>query len=94
MRYDGATALRRTVSQTGGAYSSIVKEESSFNDSEMFVVGSAWARGGWYIYTDLAYSNGNDFVGKDDVDPYNSLFGENPNDDWKYRFNINFGYYF
>ncbi|MBS3755331.1 MAG: hypothetical protein KGY56_06490 [Desulfobacterales bacterium] len=75
-------------------YSSIVKDESSFNDSEMVVLGSAWARGGWYIYTDLAYSNGNDFVGKDDVDAYNSLFGENPNDDWKYRFNINFGYYF
>lgn len=72
-------------------YSSIVKEESDFNDSEMFVVGSAWARGGWYIYTDLAYSNGNDFVGGEN---YDQRFGANPEDEWRYRFNINLGYYF
>lgn len=72
-------------------YSSIVKEENDFNDSEMVVLGSAWARGGWYIYTDLAYSNGNDFVGNTSGW---SRFGENPDDEWEYRFNINFGYYF
>jgi len=72
-------------------YSSIMKEESDFNDSEMWIFGAAWARGGWYIYTDLAYSNGNDFVG-DESDW--SRFGENLDDEWEYRFNINFGYYF
>ena len=71
-------------------YSNIMKEESGFNDSEMFVFGAAWWRGGWYIYTDLAYSNGNYFVGNDVF----TTFGVNPNDEWQTRFNINFGYYF
>jgi hypothetical protein len=84
-------------------YSSIVKEENDFNDSEMWVLGAAWASGGWYIYTDLAYSNGNDFVGNevgygdypDSVGNWTSnRFGANPTDEWEYRFNINFGYYF
>ncbi len=69
-------------------YSSIIKPETGFNNSEMYTFGVAWARGGWYIYTDLAYSNGNYFVGED------GDFGSNVNDDWNYRFNINFGYYF
>jgi hypothetical protein len=81
-------------------YSSLITDESSFNDSEMWVLGAAWARGGWYIYTDLAYSNGNYFVGnKGDsygniVDPGVGDFGVNGNDRWNYRFNINLGYYF
>jgi len=84
-------------------YSTIIKEESGFNDSELVTIGSAWASGGWYIYTDLAFSNGNDFVGNEagfgaapgDL-PYftSNRSGENPSDEWKYRFNINFGYYF
>ena len=73
-------------------YSSIVKEKSSFNDSEMVTLGSAWARGGWYIYTDLVYSNGNDFVGN--KEGFDSRYGVNPDEKWQYRFNINFGYYF
>jgi hypothetical protein len=72
-------------------YSSIMKEESDFNDSDMFVLGAAWANKGWYIYTDLAYSNGNDFVGNESGW---SRFGANQDDEWEYRFNINFGYYF
>jgi hypothetical protein len=71
-------------------YSSIVKTESDFNDSELFIVGAAWGRGGWFIYTDLGFSNGNYFVGGDEF----TTFGENPTDDWQTRFNINFGYYF
>ncbi len=81
-------------------YSTILKDDSSFNDSEMWVLGAAWARGGWYIYTDLAYSNGNYFVG-DKGDDYNNIinpgvgdFGVDGNDEWNYRFNINLGYYF
>ena len=84
-------------------YSSIVKTESSFNDSEMITLGSAFGRGGWYIYTDLVFSNGNDFIGNRDVSPaknfgatggITSQFGENSDDTWMTRFNINFGYYF
>jgi hypothetical protein len=72
-------------------------------------LGAAWARGGWYIYTDLAFSDGNYFVGNEDsdgqVESYSNVFGNNgtsgvgdfganANDHWNYRFNINFGYYF
>jgi len=88
-------------------YSSIVKENSDFNDSELFVVGAAWARNGWYIYTDAAWSNGNNFVGSENKfglpEPYTNVYteaggigdwGANGNDYWNWRLNINFGYYF
>jgi len=82
-------------------YSSVMKEADGFNDSDLLTIGAAWARGGWYIYTDLAYSNGNDFVGNesgygDNPAPYftSNRFGSNPEENWEYRFNINFGYYF
>ena len=87
-------------------YSVILKDGSlpdgtDFNDSAMNVTGMAIASGGWYIYIDYAYSNGNYFVGDEgDVygDDYESSavgdFGAAQNDEWKGRFNINFGYYF
>ncbi|MCX4187728.1 coiled-coil domain-containing protein [Methylophaga sp. OBS4] len=73
-------------------YSTIVKEESSFNDSELVNLGAAWASGGWYIYTDLSFSNGNEFIGGDTA--FGDRLGANADDDWQTRFNINFGYYF
>lgn len=73
-------------------YSSIVKDESDFNDSEMFVIGLALARNGWYIYNDLAFSNGNEFVGGDSA--FGDRLGANADDEWITRYNINFGYYF
>jgi len=73
-------------------YSSVVKDESNFNDSEMITLGSAWGHGGWYIYTELAYSNGNEFVGGDTA--FGDRLGANADDDWLKRFNINWGYYF
>jgi hypothetical protein len=73
-------------------YSAIVKEQSGFNDSELVTLGAAWGRGGWYIYTDLAFSNGNEFVGGET--PFGDRLGANAVDDWQYRFNVNFGYYF
>jgi len=80
-------------------YSSIVKDESDFSDSQMWILGAAWAKGGWYIYSDLAYSNGNYFVGNDGDDYANIYhgvgdFGVDGNGQWNHRFNINFGYYF
>lgn len=80
-------------------YSSIIKEDSEYNDSSMAVVGAAWASGGWYIYTDLAFSDGNYFVGNKG-DNYSNVFngvgdfGVNGNDRWNYALHINFGYYF
>lgn len=103
-----AIALSRTVTTDGIdwldsvtpyiEYSSIIKDVSAFNDSEMLVIGAAWARGGWYIYSDVAYSNGNYFVGNrgDDYSTFAGVgdFGINGNDKWNVRYNINFGYYF
>lgn len=80
-------------------YSNIVKDESDFNDSQMVTLGAAWASGGWYIYSDLVYSNGNYFIGNDG-DDYSNIFdgvgdfGVTGNDKWNYRFNVNFGYCF
>jgi hypothetical protein len=88
-------------------YSNIIKQDSNFNDSQLFVVGAAWAGGGWYIYTDAAFSDGNYFVGSENHDgvaePYSNVytadggvgdFGANGNDKWNWRLNLNFGYYF
>lgn len=83
-------------------YSVILKDGQTedgtdFNDSAMNVTGVAIASGGWYIYVDYAYANGNYFVGNEGDDyAANSVgdFGVNGNDDWNGRFNINFGYYF
>jgi len=73
-------------------YSSLLKEKSGFNDSEFVTLGAAWANGGWYIYTDLAMSNGNEFIGGETT--FGDRLGANADDDWQTRFNINFGYYF
>jgi hypothetical protein len=87
-------------------YSVIIKDGkdaagNDLNDSTLNVTGVAIASGGWYIYVDYAYSNGNYFVGNEG-DVYGATyaassvgdFGANGNDDWNGRFNINFGYYF
>jgi hypothetical protein len=73
-------------------YSAVLKDAAGFNDSELVTLGAAWARGGWYIYTDLAFSNGNEFVGGETA--FGDRLGANADDDWQYRFNVNFGYYF
>jgi hypothetical protein len=81
-------------------YSNIIKDDDSFNNSEMFILGAAWASGGWYIYSDLAWSTGNYFIGNigDDYgniyDPGVGDFGADGNNRRNFRFNINFGYYF
>ncbi len=73
-------------------YSAVMKDAAGFNDSELFILGAAWGRGGWYVYTDLAFSNGNEFVGGDNA--YGDRLGANADAEWLTRFNINFGYYF
>ncbi len=73
-------------------YSSIRKRAAGFHDSDLLTLGAAWARGGWYIYTEMARSNGNDFVGN--LGGFNSRFGANPNARWLVRYNFNLGYYF
>ena len=73
-------------------YSTIVKDEDSFNDSELVTLGAAWGRGGWYIYSEVAFSNGNEFVGGETA--FGDRLGANADDEWLYRLNLNFGYYF
>ena len=73
-------------------YSSIIKDESNFNDSDLTTLGAAWGSGGWYIYTEVAYSTGHEFVGGETT--FGDRLGANADDDGQYRYNINFGYYF
>ncbi len=76
-------------------YSNIIKDESTYNDSYMYIIGSAFARGNWYIYTDLAIANGNYFVGPlTSSDGGSNDFGANTGNEDEYRLNVNFGYYF
>ena len=84
-------------------YSHVIKDESSFNDSQMFAIGSQFYKGGWLIYTDLVLANGNWFIGNEaddgQADNYNRIdgvgdWGANGNNRWNTRFTINFGYYF
>lgn len=76
-------------------YSNIVKDQARYNDSFMWMVGSALSRGNWYIYTDLALANGNYFVGPStSSDGGTNNFGANTGNKIEHRFNVNFGYYF
>jgi hypothetical protein len=55
-------------------------------------LGAAWGSGGWYIYTEVAYSTGNEFVGGETT--FGDRLGANADDDSQTRYNINLGYYF
>lgn len=76
-------------------YSNIIKDEKTYNNSYMWMFGTAFSRGNWYVYADYALANGNYFVG-----PYTSSdggtnnFGANTSNNVEHRLNINFGYYF
>ena len=75
-------------------YSAVIKDESSFNDSHFLTLGAAWVSGGWYVQSDLHYANGTVFIGETSGIPNQDRLSANPFNDWQYRFNINFGYYF
>lgn len=74
---------------------------NAFNDNSLLTVGAAWAKRGWYIYTDWVFSTGNLFVGNDyggcnycNIYDTGGANGASGRDDMKQRLNINFGYYF
>lgn len=73
-------------------YSNVMKPDDGLNDSAFITLGTAFARGPWYVYLDWAFSNGNEFVGGEV--PYGDRLGRNPNDEWQQRLNINFGLYY
>ena len=73
----------------------------AFNDNTLFIVGTAIARGGWYILADYTFSNGNLFVGNDygscnfcNIYDTGGGNGASGRDAWQNRLNINFRYYF
>ena len=80
--------------------STILKTVDDFNNSTLVTLGASWTvLSSLYVYSDLALSNGNFFVGSDG-DVYDNIyegvgdFGANGNDTWNWRVNFNFGYYF
>ena len=79
--------------------STILKPGTDYTPSTMVILGASWTLlGNLYLYSDLAFSNGNFFVGNDG-DAYSNIntvgdFGANGNDKWNVRVNLNFGYYF
>ncbi len=79
-------------------WSTILKEQSDFNDSTLWSMGALMYWGQLYIYAELGISDGNNFVGGKG-DDYTNVYGlgdvgANGNDRWNKRFNINARYYF
>ena len=80
-------------------WSSIMKPADGLNDSTLVTAGAAWTIGALYLYSDLALSDGNYYVGNEG-DDYGNIYagvgdlGANGNNDWNWRINLNFRYYF
>ena len=81
-------------------FSTILKTVEDYNPSNLVMIGASWTVfGALYVYSDMAISNGNFFVGNEG-DDYNNIYtgvnhvGANGNDVWHWRLNFNFGYYF
>ena len=86
-------------------WSTIMKSVDNYNNSTLITLGGSWTLfSALYVYSDLALSNGNSFVGNVDADgnqeDYANIytgagdFGANGNNAWNWRANLNFGYYF
>ena len=81
-------------------WSTILKTVDDYNASTLVTVGASWTiLGALYVYSDVAISDGNFFVGNTG-DDYNNIItgvnhvGANGNNMWHWRLNFNFGYYF
>ena len=81
-------------------WSTILKTVDDYNASTLVTLGASWTvLGALYVYSDLALSDGNFFVGNTGDDYGNILtgvnhVGANGNNRWHWRLNFNFGYYF
>jgi len=71
-------------------YSQIVKDESSFEDSQLNTLGFLISANPVYVYVDWVCGKNAIWVGG----PSNSMAAGSSDDDWHSLFNINFGYYF
>ena len=81
-------------------WSTILKTVEDYNPSMLITLGASWTvLGDLYVYTDLALSDGNFFVGNRG-DKYDNIYtsvnhvGANGNNEMHWRLNFNFGYYF
>lgn len=81
-------------------WSSVLKTVDDYNSSTLITVGASWTVfGALYVYSDVGITDGNFFVGNTG-DDYNNIItgvnhvGANGNNDWHWRANFNFGYYF
>ena len=80
-------------------WSSVMKPADELNDSTLMTVGAVWTIGALYLYSDLAFSDGNFYIGNEG-DDYSNIYngvgdvGANGNTDWNWRVNFNFRYYF
>ena len=81
-------------------WSTILKTVENYNPSTLVTVGASWTLlETLYVYSDFALTDGNFFVG-DTEDDYNNILtgvnhvGANGNNQWHWRVNFNFGYYF
>ena len=103
LRYGGidASGISWVDSVTPYAeWSTILKTVDNYNPSTLITLGASWTvLGALYVYTDLALSDGNFFVGNTG-DAYGNILtgvshvGANGNNVWHWRLNFNFGYYF
>ena len=86
-------------------WSTVLKTVDNYNPSTLVTLGASWTvLGALYVYSDLALSDGNFFVGNrtadGKVEDYGNIytgagdFGANGNNAWNWRLNFNFGYYF
>ena len=81
-------------------WSTILKTVDDYNASTLVTIGASWTvLGALYVYSDIALSDGNFFVGNTGDDYGNILtgvnhVGANGNNTWHWRLNFNFGYYF
>ena len=81
-------------------WSTILKTVDAYNASTLVTLGASWTvLETLYVYSDLALSDGNFFVGNTE-DVYGNILtgvnhvGANGNNRWHWRVNFNFGYYF
>jgi len=86
-------------------WSTILKTVDDYNASMLVTVGASWTvLGDLYVYSDIALSDGNSFVGNRTSDgkkeDYSNIYegagdvGANGNNALNWRLNFNFGYYF
>lgn len=72
-------------------WSTILKTVEDYNASTLVTFGASWTiLGTLYVYSDVALTDGNFFVGNQG----SNNFGANEDNEWNWRLNFNFGYYF